>query len=195
MAIYQNDRSRGGDAVRTRRGVSLVEILIVMSAITVVISLSGKIMHQMMHAHSRAQRMMQGERTALRLSAQLRRDVHRAEEVQIAGEVPQQTITLRGPELGEVQYRAEGETVLRSGGKPGAMAARESFVFPGRIHVAWEQLAGPARLRVQVQPPIDDKGRPDARSSREVPSFATIEACLARKAVPLQSATPEEQTP
>lgn len=60
-----------------RRGVSLIELLVVMSAATVILTLSTGLIHRIMHAQSKARGLAEIERTTLRLGNRFRRDVHR----------------------------------------------------------------------------------------------------------------------
>ena len=48
---------------RHRRGVSLVELLVVMSAATVILTLSTGLIHRIMHAQSKARVLADMERT------------------------------------------------------------------------------------------------------------------------------------
>jgi len=184
--------------MRSRRGVSLVELLIVLSATTAVIGLSGKLMHQMMHAQSRANAMQQGERSALRLSAQFRGDVHRAREASVAGEAGNMAVTLLGSDAGEIQYRLEGEAVVRTvADDEKGQTAREVYRFPGAVELSFEPLEGPPRLRLRLEPPtlvVRTGGAQPVAPSYRVPCYLTVEACLQRMrnldAVPAPEVSP-----
>ena len=70
----------------SRRGISLVELLIVMSACSVLLSMSVMLMHRMFHAHRRGTAATAQERTLWRLETAFRHDVLAAREVQGRGD-------------------------------------------------------------------------------------------------------------
>ena len=76
-------KSPGADAARLtkthrRRGVSLIELMVVIAIITVLFSMVGVVFHRMFLSEQVAMRAALTERTVSRLADQFRRDVHAA---------------------------------------------------------------------------------------------------------------------
>jgi hypothetical protein len=61
-----------------RRGISLVELMLTLSACCVILTMSAALIHRALHAQSKSRRFFDGERNAQRLGESFRRDVHAA---------------------------------------------------------------------------------------------------------------------
>lgn len=140
----------------SRRGVSIVELLVVMSASTVVLSLTSVLIVRAMQHQMQARALEDVERNSLRLSEQFRRDVHQAQKV-----VPRQAGSQGGALLQlelvddtHVEYRVEDTgddvNVLRLAVTSGKPKAREEFVFPGHGEVKIRELDSPRRIALMI---------------------------------------------
>lgn len=119
--------------MKNRRGASLVELLLIMSACTVVLTLSAELIHRVMIAQSKATTFLNAERSAQRLTAAFRRDVHAATERREGEEAKPasgQLLALTLPDDRLVEYRLEQGTITRTLSENDATKAREQFVFP-----------------------------------------------------------------
>jgi hypothetical protein len=146
--------------IRFRRAVSMIELLIVMSACTIVLTLSSALVVRAMrtHAHSRAN--CDAERNALRLSSQFRRDVHAAQSA-VADSNAQRGdsfLSMQFPEDQQVEYSIVGGTVLRLMSLDGKSTAREEFAFPAGSELTIRELESPRRIALtMVNQPTFDK--------------------------------------
>jgi hypothetical protein len=66
-----------------RRGISLMELMVVMSAASMIITTSALVLHKMMRAQEQTRYFFENERAVERLARQFRRDVHDASDVEI----------------------------------------------------------------------------------------------------------------
>jgi hypothetical protein len=118
--------------MKRRRAVSLVELLLAMSACTVILTLSAALVHRMLHAQSRTRAFFDAERTALRLSRQFRRDVEEATSATTPNEVTAEGVflTLEMPGDRTVEYRRTSAAISRIELENGNTPSRDAFVFP-----------------------------------------------------------------
>jgi hypothetical protein len=171
--------------MRTRRAVSVLELVVIMSASTVVLTLTGVLLHRAMRIQMQSRAQMDAERTSLRLANQFRRDAHAARAA----------VALQGDENGGAFLRLEfanGRTVeysrlagtvrrLESGGsKP---AWREEFLFPAINELRIDQASAPRRLTMTVvAKPVEQpskEGKPLA-ATWAIPLSIHAEAILGR---------------
>ena len=118
--------------MKYRRGVSLVELLLVMSAATIILTMSAGLIHRIMHAHSKAQAFVDVERTSLRLANTFRRDIHQATVAAIDSPSSPNGVFLRlqAPQNQSIEYRREQGAVLRIVQEGNRIVSREAFAFP-----------------------------------------------------------------
>lgn len=122
-----------GPAAR-RRGASLAELLAVMTAMGVVMSVSAGLVHTGMRLQSASRQELERDRTAMRLARQFRDDVRQAFSVTAAepltgDDLPSATVLqLVLPADTTVEYRSgpRGLSRLRTAG---GRTAHEDFVF------------------------------------------------------------------
>jgi hypothetical protein len=146
--------------MKTRRAVSLVELLVVMTACSVVLTMSASLIHRIMHAQTKTREFFDVERSALRLSSQFRRDVHAASNATPAEAGDGVFLRLQFADGQAVEYhRAKGQ-ITRIKSLEGGTAAREEFKFPANVALKVEEEAEPRRLVLSLTAnPIDT---PDA---------------------------------
>jgi hypothetical protein len=128
-----------------RRAVSLLELILAMSACTVILTLSAALLHRIMHAQSRSREFQDVERSALRLAQQFRHDVHAATDAFIEADLGEGRF-LRLQLAGEraVEYRRSEGAVLRIVLEAGNTRGREEFAFPANIELTMSR--DPPRL-------------------------------------------------
>ena len=121
-----------------RHAHSLVELLLAMSACTVILTMSAALIHRVLFVHSKTQAIIGGERAALRLSEHFRRDVHAAESAEKGVINGAGGVVLRLKLTGgqSIEYRRAEGTVLRVLLEGEAVRSREEFDFPGEIELA-----------------------------------------------------------
>ncbi len=137
---------------KNRRAISLVELLLVMSASTVVLSLSGVLLHRAMVVQMESRSRMNVERTSLRLANQFRSDVHAAGDVKPDAAHNTAGVFLHLTEGDRaIDYSRENGNVLRVESGGNLPARREVFEFPAAAQLAIEQLNTPARLALTLQ--------------------------------------------
>lgn len=153
-----------------RRGISLVELLTVMSGFVVLLSLCAGLMHKAMQTQSRTRYFFEAERTALRLADQFRADVHRAlaleAESEDASGVVDVLVLLSLPGNEKVSYRREGASVVRILSHEDDVVSRENFALTSLGELAVEELDSPRRLTLTLavapEETLPSLGRPAA---------------------------------
>lgn len=182
--------------MKNRRGVSLVELLLVMSAATVILTMSAGLIHRIMHAQSKARSFVDVERSSLRLANTLRCDVHQATAAS-AGDADLDEgvfLHLRLPENQTIEYHCQQGAVQRVLLEAGKTVSRDEFVFPPGIELAIRK-SDPCVViltlnsRPGEMPTDDGRSEPNAYS---VPVSLQVEAALSRDVL-LTSAMPTER--
>lgn len=144
-----------------RRAISLIELLLTMSACSVILTMSATLIHRAMHAQSKARAIFDGERAALRLSEHFRRDVHAATAAETDGMSLGAGVVLRLtlPDRQTIEYRRAEGTVQRILIAGNATQAREEFKFPaGTLAVVHK--VSPSLLTLSITTPLE---QPPAR--------------------------------
>lgn len=170
--------------MKTRRAVSLIELLVIMSTCTVGLTLTGVLLHCAMRIQMQSRAHADAERNALRLSVQFRRDVHqaRAAVTNSADRNSNVLVRLEFADGRNVEYSRVASTLLRLESGGGKQIWREEFVFPAMSESTIEQEIEPQRLILSVsakpteQPPAG--GKPLV-STYVVPSLR-VEAVVGR---------------
>ena len=141
--------------MNNRRGVSLAELLLAMSACTVILTTSVGVIHRMMLTQSKSRSFFEVERSAWRLSSQFRRDVHAAHRVVSPGDdAPTATLELRLLSGETIVYGHELESVVRTRMQGEQVVQRERFTFVPEInvHLSHDEASGAATLSVLADP-------------------------------------------
>ena len=180
-----------------RRGISLLELLLTMSACTVILTTSAALIHRAMHTQSRARAFCDGERSALRLGESLRRDVHAAREATIGDAAGDNgpLVSLKLAEGRTVEYRqAAGrvERILLIGERP---QAREAFVFPADTKLAAQQPSPRLVVLSITPPPAEGESSDKPLTPFSQPVSLQVEAVLGRNAslVEVEPATERQE--
>jgi hypothetical protein len=173
--------------IRPRRAVSLIELLLVMSACTSVLTLSSVLLVRAMRIQTQSRVHADAERTALRLANQFRRDVHRAQTAVLNRNELERDVVLR-LQLADgqrVDYALVGSTLLRLAAGSDNRAAREEFFFPPGCEFSVRELEAPPRLAITIAAKPNFGIASDgthARMPGVVPVSLCVEASLGRDA-------------
>ncbi len=170
--------------MKARRGVSLVELLVVMSAATVVLTLSTSLIHRIMHAQSKARAFADVERTSLRLTNAFRQDVHQATSVKLdEAEIGERVfLRLQLPENRTIEYGRQEANIVRVLLEGSRTVAREEFAFPAGVELAVRREGSRLIvLTIQSRPGeiIAENGQFEA-SDFAVPVHLQVQAALNR---------------
>jgi hypothetical protein len=170
--------------IRSRRGISIVEMLVVMSASTVVLTLASLLIIRAMRVQMESRAHCDVERNALRLSGQFRSDVHQAETAEtkeLAGE-DGVFLRLQLPDGNQVKYSRVGGTVQRLASASGQQVWREEFAFPAACDISIRELESPPRIRLTITAKLTvapSDGKPTV-STLAIPVSFDVEAALDR---------------
>lgn len=133
---------------RSRRGVSLAELLVVMIACMTLITLSSQLICRVMRAHIDSRGNADVERNALRLSRQFRSDAHRAFEVEVDADGKGGLVALELASGEVAEYRYHDHDIVRTLSREGQLVRVEEYAFPESIKCNVEQLRDPTRLQL-----------------------------------------------
>jgi len=151
--------------MKTRRAISLVELLVAMSAATLVLTLSATLIHRAMHTQTRTQKFFEAERSSLRLCNQFRHDVEHAATATLAAPLPAEGVflTLAMPQANEtIELSRRQNTIERRLVQSGKTIAREEFAFPATFILELGEQQEPARLRLMLVTKLSDQATPGA---------------------------------
>jgi type II secretory pathway component PulJ len=138
--------------MNTRRGVSLAELLVVLSGCAVILSLTGQLMHRAMRTQSETRHFFDLERTADRLASDFRRDIRAARSV-AAEDSERGEGALAALELNDdvsVEYLRQGAIVVRTAMRPGGQSSREEYPLSAAMDVRIEVEGSPQRATLSV---------------------------------------------
>jgi prepilin-type N-terminal cleavage/methylation domain-containing protein len=171
--------------MKPRRGLSITELLVVMTVGSVVLTMSAALIHQLMHNESQSRRFYNVERNALRLSAQFRRDVHACGAATIVDEARDDGVFLRltladGQTL---EYSRRGGALSRIQRDGDNTVSRDEFTFPDGIQLSLREVQSPRRLVLSIT--ADPPTASEAKKQRPWNQYATrvsfqVEAGLGR---------------
>jgi len=182
--------------IKTRRGVSLTELLVLMSACSMILTTSAALLHRAMRTQSQARSFYDVERSSARLARQFRDDVHQASSATTAGaELDENVLArLQRADGRTVEYRHDGTTVLRVLSRSEGNASREEFAFLRSIDVAVSEEGGRVMLTIvggEDESLAEDKRRLLATTA--MPVSLHVEATLNRD-LPFVSTPDQEPT-
>jgi hypothetical protein len=189
--------------IRSRRAVSIVELLVVMSASTLVLTLTSVMIVRAMRVQMQSRAYCDIERNSLRLAEQFRRDVHQAQAVPKLGDAEdEEFLRLQPVDGGQVTYRMErssdGGTVLRLRSTSGKPDSREEFVFPATCELAIQELQSPQRLALTITSATEVAAGADGKprvNTALIPVSFRVEAVVGRDSALASAAGAEEVAP
>ncbi len=118
-------------AFKLRRGVSLTELLLLMSSYTVILSMCGVLLHRVMRVEIDSRSFVEVERTSTRLNHQFREDVNQAVAAEADATKLQNNsfLQLQLSDNQTIEYRWLEGSVVRTVFQNGRSRAREEFAF------------------------------------------------------------------
>jgi hypothetical protein len=139
--------------MKIRRAASLLELLLVMSACTVVLTMTGVLLNRAMRIQIQSRAQESAERAALRLSRQFRDDVHRGRLIPAdkPGQDKKALLRLQFADGRTVEYSRDSGGVLRLESGGSRPAWREEFSLSSASMLTIEQRTQPARLALTVE--------------------------------------------
>ena len=139
--------------MKHRRAISLLELLLIMSAAIVVLSLTGVLLHRAMLVQLQSRERANVENTTLRFSEQFRRDVHDSREVTTDKTHNKAGVFFRATTGSSrtIEYTRQDGTILRVESGGDRPVRRESFEFPSTAELHIEQATAPARIVLTIQ--------------------------------------------
>jgi hypothetical protein len=179
-----------------RRGISLVELILTLSACCVVLSLSAGLIHRAMHAQTKARRVADGERSAWRLGQAFRRDVRAANRA-TPGDGGDGDLVARLDLPGDiaVEYRLAAGRVERLKLANETVQSRETFLFPAEVTITVTQPA-PRVVALAVESPLPTGSSKDTpMPAYAVPISLHIESVLDRHSPFVEAAAEKETMP
>jgi hypothetical protein len=167
-----------------RQGASLVELLVVMSAATVILTITAALLHRIMLAHSKARTFIDAERTSLRLANTFRSDVHRATSASAADGVAESAamLKLELPEDLRLEYRREEGTIFRILLDGDRIVSREAFIFSPEIETTVKK-EGIRLITLSISSRPTETAPADGNATLPtyfVPIYLRVEAALNR---------------
>jgi hypothetical protein len=134
-----------------RRGASLAELLVVMSAASIILTMSAVLTHRIMHTQSKARAVVDVERTSLRLANALRGDIHLATDATVADAARRDGtfLQLTLPESQRIEYRREGAVISRILLAGERVVSRDAFAFPDGIELSIRK-EGPRLVEMSI---------------------------------------------
>jgi len=172
---------------QTRRGVSLTELMVLMSATTMILSMSAMLLHRAMRVQVDSRAFTDVERSAARLSRQFRQDVHEATDVMLEKSKLNKDVfvQLQLPAGESIQYSWVNGNVLRSVVRDGKAAAREEFAFQPSCKLEVREQASPNRIVLTITSAALDPAsskEEQIQSYRAAPLSLQVDAALNRGA-------------
>ncbi len=165
-----------------RRGVSLVELLIVISVATVIVGICVTTIHVLLRSERDQSRAIQTAVTISRLSEVFREDVHAASQgelLAVEGQPPR--LMLTGADGRKIVYSASEHVAERVETASGTPVHRDLFHFPSGSAVRLERDETPrlVRIAIDIAAALPHQ-MPEARNRLAPPRTVSIEALLDR---------------
>jgi len=185
--------------MRTRRGTALVELLLVIWAAGVILTMTALLMHGLMHAQARSRSLADIERNSLRLAGSFRNDVHRATAAKTMddGLADNVALTLTLDQNQSIEYRRDETTVQRVVLEGANVVSREQFIFAPGIQLAIRK-QGDRLFELSIDSQRGELPMGDGTSQPSlyaVPVNMHVEAGLNREGVVAAALTTHRGTP
>lgn len=173
--------------MKPRRGISLVEMLVVITGCAGILSISAVLLHRSMRSQEDTRYFFAVERAAWRLAEQLREDAHQSERVVLeTTELDDDAfVRLLLADGGSVTYRRQGAQIVRVLARDGDATATEQYPLASAIELTLRERQSPRRLVLTIESspadwlPTPAKPRP---SLREQPISLQVETVVGRDA-------------
>jgi hypothetical protein len=180
--------------------VTLTELLVLMSAFTMILSMSAMLLHRAMRTQMDSREFADAERSASRLGRQFRQDVHQStaavlESSKLGNDA---FVQFQLPNNDSIEYSRVKGNVLRAVSRGGKVAAREEFAIQPVCKLAVREEKSPDRIILTIaSPALDPAASPEIKlqSYRAAPLALQVEATLNRGAAASTSSAKPEQAP
>ena len=178
-------KPRFGARRSTRRGFTLLEVLIVVTGVAALLGVCAVSIQLLLRLSADSQSRLAAAMAIDRLARQLRADVHGCETAQLAGDdkTPELAPSLRlSIEPGhEVTYSPRGESVLRTESRAGKAVRHEEFVFGRSRNARFDvRFDSPRRWVVLVLSRGHERNRTDPPRPFEVIALAGKDRAVGR---------------
>lgn len=157
--------------MRTRRGTSLLELMVVVTGCAAMLSISGQLIHRALRSQSQARHCFDGQRTAWRLATDFRRDAHAATAAAVGAECDdQELLRLELPEGRVAVYQRGESSVVRTLTRPDGPEARETYPLPQGVstEVQYDDASRLATLTIGAEPRAADARPPTTANEAAV---------------------------
>lgn len=144
---------------RSRRGFSLIEMLVAMTTMTFVMGVCVALLQMLLKLDAAGQTHVETEATIARAARVFRRDARSAAEVSrcpVGSESDRLGLTLPGADHA-VEYRVRGDDLLRAEWHTGELVEQERFRLPARSSGRFEHREADGRGTVSLV--FDRRGR------------------------------------
>ena len=171
---------------KLRRGVSLTELLLLMSSYTMILSMCGVLLHRVMRVEIDSRSFVDMERTSTRLSHQFRQDVNQATAAEADASKLQNNVFLQLQLAGDqsIEYRWAEGSVVRTVLQDRKTAAREEFAFDPWCKLTVRQEKSPSRIVLSIAraglESISDRAE-QLRTYKACPMGLYVEASIGRE--------------
>ena len=173
VSKIQNPKSEIRNPRSLRRGVSLVELLIVISIATVVVGMCVTTIHLLLRTQRDESRGVRTTVTLSRLAETFRDDVHATSQSEIGDDETGRRLLLEDEAGRRIVYRADEHQLRRIETLRGAEVHRDTFYFPleSKIDFAREEPLRLVRISIDVgtersDAPPPERVRPPSRAVR-----------------------------
>jgi len=168
-----------------RQGVSLTELLVLMSLCAMILSMSGMLLHRVMRIDVDSRLFVATERSCSRLDRQFREDIHEATSVNIKNATPAvgEFLVVQLPYEQTVTYSRSNGGIERIASRKGKVASRDEFAFQSSSNVELREEESPRRVIFSVTSPLPDQTNDKTKqvlSLKAVPIGLLVEACVGR---------------
>jgi type II secretory pathway component PulJ len=122
----------------SRRGVSLIEVLVVITTGTIIVGLVVGMLRSLVVAYRASEGHLVRSEAVGRLSESFRTDVRSAATVEFVEEDGATRLALTGDDGRRIEFRAAGQAVIRIEHAQGAASRREKFAMPTDSAIRFE---------------------------------------------------------
>lgn len=133
--------------LRKPRGVSLLETLVAFSLVSILLLISAGWIHQTMRFASIMQHRQEQHQGVLRLSRQLRDDVHHGQTVRIDSE---QVLVIQGHAGRQTIYTTDAQRVIRQVRSETMLESEDSFPLASATQLKWDGSELPDWITLEV---------------------------------------------
>lgn len=139
--------------MKKRPAISLLELLVIMSAATVVLTLTGVLLQRAMREQMLSRARVNAENASLRLADQFRQDVRNAHEIHPdKSQAPGgDFLKIVGEDERVITYSRKNGSVFRAESGGTLPSRHEQYAFPPGIELTINQLESPPRVSLTIQ--------------------------------------------